>query len=147
MKENLVDNDELTFSPITEYGKIGKIAESMNAGDIYGPLQTEEGYSIFKLIDKRENDVSLDTLNISDETQNKIRYQKVMNKLEKQASDLATEYNVEVNEELLKSIDVLNIQMVVFRYMGFGGKILAVPNVTQFYNWKKKWELKKKDLL
>jgi len=146
-KQNLTENDDLKFSPITEYGEIGKIAESMNAGDIYGPLQTEEGFSVFRLIEKRENELSLDTLNISDETQNKIRYQKVMNKLEKQASDLATEYNVEVNEELLKSIDVLNIQMIVFRYMGFGGKILAVPNVTPFYNWKNKWELKKKDLL
>ncbi len=139
--------DKLKFFPISEFGEVGKIAESMNVGDVYGPLQTSEGYSVFKLIDKRENELSFDSLNISDETKNKIRYQKVMNSLEEQASELASKYNVQVNEELLKSIDVLNIQMVVFRYMGFGGRILAVPNVTPFYNWKKKWELKKKDLL
>jgi len=140
-------NDSLIFFPISKFGEIGKIAESMNVGDVYGPLQTSKGYSVFKLIDKRENELSLEAKNISTETGNKIRYQKALNNLEEEASNLATEYKVQINEGLLNSIKVINMQMMVFRYMGFGGRILAVPNTVPFYNWKKKWELKKKDLL
>ena len=37
---------------ISQHGEIGKIASTMKIGDVYGPLKLDEGYSIFKLIDK-----------------------------------------------------------------------------------------------
>ncbi|MFA4923940.1 MAG: peptidylprolyl isomerase, partial [Ignavibacteriaceae bacterium] len=37
-----------------QLGEIGKIAESMKEGEIYGPLKVEGGYSIFKLLGKKE---------------------------------------------------------------------------------------------
>ena len=46
---------EFGFFPVTMYGDIGRIAATMNIGEIYGPIKLPEGYSIFKLIDKREN--------------------------------------------------------------------------------------------
>jgi hypothetical protein len=36
--------------------------------------------------------------------------------------------------------------MVVYRYMGFGGRILAVPMTTPFIEWVEKWQ-KSKDSL
>ena len=40
-----------------ERGEVGLIASELKEGEIYGPLQTDEGYSIFKLIDKKEPEV------------------------------------------------------------------------------------------
>ena len=78
---------------------------------------------------------------------NTIKYKKIMNQLENLAAKLAEEHNVTINSELLKSLELLNAQMIVYRYMGFGGRIQAFPYSSPFYQWKEKWEQKKKDLL
>ena len=133
------------FSP-SEHGEIGKIAESMKIGDVYGPLQTENGYSLFKVIDKKESKIELKE-KLDTDTELKIKHFKITEHLENLAADLAEKYNVTINDELLNSLELLNAQMVVFRYMGFGGKIQAFPYSAPFYNWKEKWEQKKKDVL
>ena len=133
------------FSP-SEHGEIGKIAASMKIGDVYGPLQTDDGYSLFKVIDKKENKIELKE-KLDTDTELKIKHYKITEYLENLAADLAEKYNVTINDELLNSLELLNAQMVVFRYMGFGGKIQAFPYSSPFYNWKEKWEQKKKDVL
>jgi hypothetical protein len=70
-----------------------------------------------------------------------------MNQLENLAAELAEENNVTVNREVLNSLELLNVQMMVYRYMGFGGRIQAYPYSSPFYKWEEKWEQKKKDLL
>lgn len=37
-----------------QLGEIGQIASALEVGEIYGPFYTDEGYSIFRLIDKRK---------------------------------------------------------------------------------------------
>jgi parvulin-like peptidyl-prolyl isomerase len=46
-------NGEWGFFTIAAGGEIGKIAAGMETGEIYGPVKVPEGYSIFKLINKR----------------------------------------------------------------------------------------------
>ncbi len=136
---------EFGFFSVTENNEIGKIAENMEVGDVYGPLKTEDGYSVFKLIDKRVKNIDLSK--IDEKGKLNLRYNKVMNKLEDKAVELAEKYKVTVNEQLLNSLELLNAQMVVFRYMGFGGRISAYPYSSPFYKWKEKWEQKKKEVL
>ncbi len=138
---------EFGYFSISDHDEIGKISESMDVGDVYGPLQTSEGYSVFKLIEKKESKLSLGESNIDDNAKMKIKYQKIMDNLETTAADLAEKYNVSINNDILNSLELLNAQMVVYRYMGFGGRIHAFPYSTPFYKWKEKWEQKKKDLL
>ncbi len=138
---------EFGYFSVLENGEIGKIAESMNVGDIYGPLQTNEGYSVFKLIGKNKDKIDVAASKISNDIKLKIRYQKVTNELENLAVDLADKYGIEINKELLESLNLINAQMVVYRHMGFGGKVQAYPNSIPFYKWKEKWEQKKKELL
>ena len=52
-----VNNGEFGYFSASEFEDIGKIVESMEIGDVYGPLETEDSYSIFKLIDKKENKI------------------------------------------------------------------------------------------
>jgi parvulin-like peptidyl-prolyl isomerase len=141
------EGGEFGYFSVSDHSEIGKVAESMEVGDVYGPLQTSEGYSVFKLIDRKESKLNLSESNVDDNTKTKIKYQKIMDNLETMAADLAEKYNVSVNNDLLESLDLLNTQMIVFRYMGFGGRIQAFPYSTPFYKWKEKWEQKKKDLL
>jgi hypothetical protein len=70
-----------------------------------------------------------------------------MNQLENLAVELAEKNNVTINNELLNSLKLLNAQMIVYRYMGFGGRIQAYPYSSPFYKWKEKWEQKKKEAL
>jgi len=48
----------------------------------------------------------------------------------------ATKYGISVNQPLLNSIKVTNIEMMVYRRLGFGGEITAVPYLQSFYKWK-----------
>jgi parvulin-like peptidyl-prolyl isomerase len=138
---------ESGFFSTTEFGEIGKIAGTMEVGDVYGPLQVDNCYSIFKLIDKKEQTIDKNNQQNIDEIKGNILYSKALNNLENTAANLADKYGVTINEKLLNSVQVNNMQMIVFRYMGFGGRILAFPYTAPFYKWKDNWEQKKKEAL
>lgn len=139
-------NGEFGFFPVNAYGEIGRIAADMEIGEIYGPLKTDDGYSIFKLIDKKEavieNPKPFDE--IKGELKKQLKVEKISQKLIDNTVDLANKYGVSVEENLLKSITPSNFSMVVYRYMGFGGRILAVPYSAPFINWVQKWKQENK---
>ena len=141
------DKIETGFFSVSENKEIGTIAETMNIGDVYGPVKTDTGYTVFKLIGKKESNLKIKISQLDEKTKRKIRYKKILESLENKTAELAEKYKVTIDKNLLDSIKLLNAQMVVLRYMGFGGRIPAFPNVTPFYQWKKKWEQIKKDLL
>ncbi len=45
---------EFGFFPVTENGALGMYASFLNVGDLFGPIRLPEGYSIFRLLAKRE---------------------------------------------------------------------------------------------
>ncbi|MCB0751522.1 MAG: peptidyl-prolyl cis-trans isomerase, partial [Ignavibacteriae bacterium] len=141
------NNGEFGFFSTSEFGEIGKIAGTMEVGDVFGPLQIDGGYSVFKLIGKENLTLDENSKKNIDDLKLDILYNKAVDKLENKAVDLAEKYGVTINEELLNSLQLNNLQMLVYRYMGFGGKILAFPYSSPFFKWKEKWEQKKKDLL
>lgn len=49
--------------------------------------------------------------------------------------ELSEKYNIEINEEMLKKIKQNNINFFVLRYLGFGGRITAVPSSPPFIDW------------
>jgi parvulin-like peptidyl-prolyl isomerase len=135
---------EFGFFPVTRHGEIGKIASQMNIGDIYGPIKLDEGYSVFQLIDRKE-----DTTGYSlsyDDIKDQIVMQLTLNKFEKYINEynakLAVKYGVEINEDVLNDINNIFMNLVVVRYMGFGGEIFAVPYTEQFSGWYEIWQKK-----
>lgn len=137
---------EFGFFPVTMYGEIGKAAANMNVGEIYGPIKLPEGYSIFKLIDKREKEI--DTTLSFEETKEEIKknlsYKKLGDFFIDYTVKLANKFGVSINEQLLKSIELLDMNLFVYRYMGFGGRINAVPMVLPFNEWFLPWKESKK---
>ncbi len=137
-------NGEFGYFPTTMYDEIGKTAERLNIGDIFAPIETKDGYSIIKLLDKKIE--RPDTTNIQDfvELKEKIRKelkQKIFDQQrDKLVAQLAQKYVKNINVELLKSIKVTNLNMFVYRYMGFGGKMTAVPIISPYVSWYEEWK-------
>lgn len=139
---------EFGYFPVTQYGDIGRIAGLMNIGEVYGPLKVPEGFSIFKLIGKK--DEKKEEPKPFEDVKDKVKDDLRAAKLEKSVIDytvkLANKYGVSVNEDVLKSIKTTYIVMFAYRYMGFGGRIVAVPMVPPFSEWVKPWLKSNKNL-
>lgn len=129
------------FKPITAYIEIASILDRMKPGEIYGPVKVAGGYSIFKLIDVREdtNFSSKAFAEIKKEYGNELRHLKIKDRINKFIAKLAVDNKITVNEELLKAVRTTTHNAVVFQLLGFGGKITAVPLITPNSEWVEYW--------
>jgi parvulin-like peptidyl-prolyl isomerase len=141
-------NGEFGFFPVGMYGEIGKIAGELKVGEVYGPLTTPEGYSVFKLLDVKEEEIvnPAPYEQVKDSVQLQLTANKFYSKMTEEAMKLADKYGVEVDSKALDDVKVTEINMFAYRYMGFGGKITAVPVTAPFYEWYNEWKKNKKDL-
>lgn len=119
-------------------GEIGKIAAGLKVGQIYGPLKVPEGYSIFKLIDKREISIKQQTITDKDSLK-LIRIKLALSKMDNLINDktvsLAKKYKISIDEQLLKSVETSKLNTFTYRFIGFGGKIAAFPITIPMYEW------------
>lgn len=146
-KDEKFNSGESEYLSAIELGEIGKVVSSMEIGDVFGPLQIEGKYSLFKLVDKKELKIENSGNEAEEKNKENILYKETLDKLENKTVELAEKYGVTINEKLLNSMKLNNLQMMVIRYMGFGGSMLAFPYVSPFYNWKEKLEQKQKEPL
>ncbi len=139
---------EFGFFPVSVYGEIGSAAEKMQVGDVYGPIKLAEGYSIFKLIDRKtdEDTVKKSFEEAKADLKKEVFGKKFQGALVKKTTELAEKYGVTINEKALKNLKVENLNMYTFRYMGFGGKINAVPLPMPLYEWYDQYKKEKRDL-
>jgi parvulin-like peptidyl-prolyl isomerase len=133
---------EFGFFKISEKGEIGKIASSMKIGEVFGPIKAQDGYSVIKLLDKREG--RKEKVSTFEEAKsaikNILKTEKMYKKLDEITANLALEYGVVLDEGALNSLKVSTIDMVVLRRFGFGSQFLAIPNTPNFSSWFKKYE-------
>lgn len=143
-------NGEFGYFPTTMYGEIGKTAEKLNIGEIFAPIETKEGYSIIKLIDKKIERPDTSHVQNFDELKEKIKQELKQKKFDQQrdkmVAQLAQKYVKDINLNLLKSIKVSNLNMFVYRYMGFGGRMTAVPIISPYVSWYEEWKKINKSL-
>jgi len=75
-----------------------------------------------------------------EEVKEKIKSGQYFNKLQdlyiNKTVSFAKKYGVSIDSKKLNSIQVTNIEMMVYRYLGFGGEITALPYLQPFYKWK-----------
>ncbi len=133
---------EFGYFPSDLYGDIGRIAATMKVGEVYGPLKVPQGYSIFKLIGKKENKNELPGK--FENVRSKLREELYNRKWNKYLTDyivkLADKYGVKINDDAVRTLKVKNLNMLTFRYMGFGGTIMAVPLTVPLTQWVNPWE-------
>jgi len=138
------NSGEFGFFPSSQFGEIGRIAVTMKIGEIYGPLKVPEGYSIFKLIDKRDSVTasSQPYEKVKDEYKRELLFLKSKLRMDSYTVDLAIKYGVGIDFDALESIQVTNISSFALRKLGFGGKITAVPIVAPNVDWVQPWQKK-----
>lgn len=134
-------NGEFGKFPVTSYGEIGKIAATMQVGDIYGPLKVPEGYSIFKLIEKDTAYVEKPKTfeQVKEQYKQDLAFQKAQMKLTDYTYNLAMKYNIEINITELDKIQTTRLPSFGLRNLGFGGKITAVPILAPNVDWAYRW--------
>ena len=130
-------NGRWGYFPVNSGGEIGRIANQMDAGEIYGPLKVPEGYSIFKLMDKKT--ISQE---VKDTQQPNIQFIKMQialgkmnNLINNKTVDLADKYGISLEENLLKQIELSEVNTFTYRLIGFGGKIAAFPVTVPMFEW------------
>lgn len=129
-----------------QIGEIGKIAESMKEGEVYGPLKVEGGYSIFKLLKKQEvhDSVKQTFETAKDQLKEELFEKRLYQNVTGGTARLAQKFGVSYDERLLKQLSVTDVNMFTYRYMGFGGRVSGVPTVTPNYEWMNVWQKQKK---
>ena len=140
-----VDSD---FFSILSRGEIGRIAGTLNIGDVYGPIEVENEYVVFKIMDKKTSKQEIPETfgEIKGELKKQLKAEKVNGKMIDNTVKLANKYGVKVNEKLLYNMNVVNYNMIVYRYMGFGGRLLAVPLTPNFIEWVEPWQKSQSEL-
>lgn len=118
-------------------GEIGKIASILKVGQIYGPIKVKDGYSIIKLIDRKEISDSL--IKITEEPKDyikmKLSLNKINHKINRYTAFLAKKYEIEINYNLLNKTELNQLNMFTYRLIGFGGKIAAIPITIPIFEW------------
>lgn len=135
------NNGETGFFSINERGEMGRIAGTMAVGDVFGPLKLPEGYSIFKVIGKKEDSTHTDKpfSEMKESIKNNLSSEKAYNSVVNYTVKLAARYGLSINEKALQSTQVINIPMFTYRLMGFGGRLPAVPLTAPFAEWVNPW--------
>jgi parvulin-like peptidyl-prolyl isomerase/protein-S-isoprenylcysteine O-methyltransferase Ste14 len=135
-------NGEFGFFPSTMYDEIGKAAAKMEVGEIYAPIESSAGYSIIKLLDKKKEPPN-EIINF-EAVKEKYRsdlFEKKFNKFkDKYVAKLAQKYIKNINYELLSRVKVSSLNMFAYRFMGFGGRISAVPLINRYTSWYDEWQ-------
>jgi len=113
----------------------------MNVGDVYGPLKLKEGYSIFKLIDKQDEKIipPKPFEKFQDQYKQDLTFQKLYKKMTDFTYGLAVKYGVSLNLENLEQIKVTSLPSFGMRFLGFGGKMTAVPIIAPNVEWAEQW--------
>lgn len=138
---DLVNPNEDTTGAIwisaLQLGEIGAILTDLPNGKIYGPLFKGNNYTIFRVLDKQslldQNKIGNSIQAATDMFTNESKTEAVS----KYVAELAQKQKVKIFENKLDDVKVTPIQMLTFRYIGFGGKIVAVPTLYPREEWIK----------
>jgi len=147
-EETKARNGEWDYIDPVVTGEIGKATVNLKPGEIFGPVNMAKGFSVIKLLERKYEDKSK-TEKYEDVAENvkcDLAYKKMNASYNKKTRELADKYGVTLNPDLLKTISVMDINMFTYRYMGFGGRVTAVPYTTPMYDWSKEWKKGRPDL-
>lgn len=134
------------FSRLKEFGQAMDIIMELDTGEIYGPMKTANGYSLVKIVEKSiiSDSIKKEIEDRREDIYQKLFYQKLDQLLEDETIELANKYGIIVNEDFIYSERYSDINIFAHRYMGFGGRIAAVPFTTPFFKWYYQWETNSK---
>lgn len=129
---------------LSSIGALKKIIDSLNIGEYSEPSQTNSGYEIVCLLDRKYATLrGTDSLLLSDqEMRTAIRKGKLQAFLNHSLGKYANKYDVEIYGKNLETTDVTHIPAMVYRFLGFGGRMFAAPFLDIQVEWINNWDRK-----
>ncbi len=115
---------------------IGEIASRLHIGEQYGPIRTGDGVVLFELVARKDPE-NRDTsyamrLDMARNAVLKIKQKQLLDLFLAQSAE---QRGFTVYQDRLSLLKVSPIPMVTFRYIGFGGRIFAVPYLEKQVDW------------
>lgn len=129
---------EFGWFPVILYGEIGKVAATLEVGDIYGPIKTNDGYSLIKVIGKKQDYVEYPKKSyeqLKNDIKATIGYAKLKYKIDRYTAELAIKHGFSLDPDALGSLDLTEINSLGIRYLGFGGSVTGVPIIAPNTDW------------
>ncbi len=138
---------ESPWIEVSKWGELGLYASNAKINEVNGPWKITEGLTIFSVLERRIIDDSLRAnFTITNRSiEQKLLSEKRQQTINRYVGTLAKKYNVTMNETALRSVKTTTTNMFTWRNLGFGGRIVAVPQVNKETDWVYEW-IKQKQL-
>ncbi len=131
------DDTSGEWTRASQLGEIGAVLAQQKNGTVYGPIFDDGKFCIYRIIDKRSA-LSEATIGHSIDVAREMAIEMKREKaLSQYIAGLAAKAGVRFNYQNIRAMKVSDIQMLTFRYIGFGGRILAVPMLYPRQSWIK----------
>ncbi len=130
----------------SQLGEIGAVLSDLDDGSSYGPLMMNGKYTIFNVLEKKSGITRNEIEKSIQAAKDLLLEKKRRELLNKYLGKLSSEQHVKIFESRLSKAEVTSLQMMTFRYIGFGGKIIAAPALYPREEWIKYLDEKKNSL-
>jgi hypothetical protein len=139
--ENISD-----FNKLKKYGQSAYTITELDSGQIFGPIKTESGYSLVKVVERSmiPDSIKAKIDKQRDNVSQKIFFQKLNKLLEDKTIELANKYGITISEDFIYFENYSEVNLFAHKYPGFGGRISAVPFTTPFFKWFNQWKTNSK---
>ncbi len=129
---------EYGYFPIFMYDEIGAAASKMEINEIYGPIKVKEGYSVIKLIGKKNEHIEAPSKTyeeMKDYITKTLEYQKAKRILDYRTVDLAKKYGMDIKEDAFRGLETTTVTSFGVHHLGFGGQVMASPLLAPDNDW------------
>ncbi len=126
-----------------QLGETGAVLSELKRGQIYGPIEDHGKFYIYQLLDKRST-IGNEAIRNSIEVARELLLEKEKSEtLSRYIAHLAENDGVRLFKKNLLELRVTPFQMLTYRLIGFGGRILAVPQLYPREGWIKYYNQKR----
>ncbi len=122
------------FFSIAERAPVGEIAWELEVGERFGPLRDSSAIYLFEVAAKESSVVETDTARFSQARMELIDMTR-KRKLNLYLAQIGAQRGFVVYTDRLARLRVSTIPMLAYRFLGFGGRMFAVPFVEREIEW------------
>ncbi len=136
-KRTPVDPADTTADWVNAYnlGELGAVLSQLRIGEIYGPVGENGKYYIYQLFDKRSTVNEAAITNSIEVAKQMLLAREKSEALSQYVAGLAAKERVRIYGKRLLALKATPFQMLTYRLVGFGGRILAVPALFPREKW------------